>query len=448
MMNRLNCLALIVCLILTGCDNRQANRQANRRPQKKQVTQTFDKKTRDQLRNITGRKSVEKEAEGDQEKGEQKAGKQESPLDRASRNLENQKVVDRQKRKPGKVDVHEALKPLIQKDWQRFGEQYEVWFDPKEKQVIVGGRVSLRAGMLEMFACPVGTNEHESVIATMSDARSIHACLLAVGAIPGTPAYWTEETGVVTAIGPTCEISIVWNDPPTNSADESTEDSAEEETRHEVNAKEFILNERTGETLKDDWVFCGSRLWTDPNDSSYVEYQADGGFMICVTNFPSAMLDLTIESSTSDASRMFVANPDKVPSLGQPVLIVIKPDISTNPDPAVVAAAVKVRDEAQARMNAEMEERMKKREEEWARRDAERKKAKEAANPEANEPDANEPETKEPANGNSNEDSKSDPGSAAKANAGERAKKNNKDESKSNSVEKSTGENEKDESRD
>lgn len=426
-MNRLNCLALIACLIACliqiGCDNRQANQ----RPQRKQVTQTIDKKTSEQLRNITGRNKVQDETDSDAAEAKQEDSKQsdasqqspkQSPLDRASQNLENQAVVERPEKKIEKREVHKDLLPLIEDDWQRFGEQYEVWFDPKTKQVIVGGRISVSGGMpLEMFACPAGTNEHESVIATISDARSIHACLLAVGAIPGTPAYWTEETGVVTAIGPTCDIKIVWNAPPTEPDEEVSLES-----RKEVSAKEFILNERTGEVLKDDWVFCGSRLWTDPNDTSYVEYQADGGFMICVTNFPSAMLDLTIESSTSDASRMFVANPDKIPSLGQPVLIVITPDISTNPDPEVVAAAVKQRDEAQARMNAEMEIRMKKREEEWARRDAERAKAK--------------------------ADAKSSTKSDSKSKSGAETSKDSADNTKGNAVEKSTGENEKDDSKD
>lgn len=371
-MSRLNCLILIKCIvfsmILTGCNNRPAN-QRNAR---KQVTQTVDEKTNEQLRNITGRK---KQAEAPENTSpDQEDSSTGSPLDRAARNLEQKEMVPEIGRQKPTIsdEVMKSLEPLIHEDWQRFGDDYLVWFDPKEKQVIVGGQISLRAGPLEMFACPAGTNEHESVIATLSDARSIHACLLAVGAIPGMPAYWTEETGVVTAIGPTCEIDVIWSEPA------GAEEGAEDETKS-ISAKELVLDAQTGEALQHDWVFCGSKIWQDPKDPDYVEYQADSGFMICVSNFPSAMLDVNVESSTSDSGRLFVANPDKTPRLGQPVLIIIKPDVSTNPDQDVVAELTKKRDEALERMNAEMELRMKKREEEWARRDAEDKAKREAA---------------------------------------------------------------------
>ena len=40
----------------------------------------------------------------------------------------------------------------------------DVWFDKKRKAVVVDGQVCLREGQLEMFACPKGTKEHESVL--------------------------------------------------------------------------------------------------------------------------------------------------------------------------------------------------------------------------------------------------------------------------------------------
>ena len=40
----------------------------------------------------------------------------------------------------------------------------------------------MREGPLEMFACPSGTKEHESVVAVLSKSREIHAALLAIGA--------------------------------------------------------------------------------------------------------------------------------------------------------------------------------------------------------------------------------------------------------------------------
>jgi len=39
-----------------------------------------------------------------------------------------------------------------------------LWIDQKRKYVVVDGKVSMREGPLEMFACPKGTKEHESIV--------------------------------------------------------------------------------------------------------------------------------------------------------------------------------------------------------------------------------------------------------------------------------------------
>jgi hypothetical protein len=52
-----------------------------------------------------------------------------------------------------------------------------VWIDKKRGLVMVDGAISLREGYLEMFACPVGTKEHESVVAVDSRAQGVHAAL-------------------------------------------------------------------------------------------------------------------------------------------------------------------------------------------------------------------------------------------------------------------------------
>ena len=289
-----------------------------------------------------------------------------SPLDQAAKTLKQQPIEEPQKPAPAvPQEVHEQLASLVAENWIRLNPAYEVWFDKENRQVIVGGRVSLREGLLEMFACPRDTKEHESVISTVSDAKTVHAGLLATGAIPGIPGYWTEETGVVTAQGCTCKVTVVW------------QDAEQENPRQEVNAKQMVMDLRTKETLQHDWVFAGSRWWQDPKDPSYREYQADAGDMICVSNFPSAMLDLNVESSSSNSSLAFGANPETVPPLGQPVLVFIKPDISTNPTPETIAAAIKKRDDYEAKMKAALEARIKemeKRDAEWEAKEAQKRK--------------------------------------------------------------------------
>ena len=59
---------------------------------------------------------------------------------------------------------------------------FGLWVDMKRKWVVVDGRVCLNRGVLEMFACPKNTKEHESVISVACEARFVHAALLAIGA--------------------------------------------------------------------------------------------------------------------------------------------------------------------------------------------------------------------------------------------------------------------------
>jgi len=59
-------------------------------------------------------------------------------------------------------------------------------------------------------------------------------------------------------------------------------------------------------------VFAGSAFWKDPQDGTE-HYQADGGDFICVSNFPTATLDLPIESSQSNEALLFEAFAGRVP---------------------------------------------------------------------------------------------------------------------------------------
>ena len=69
--------------------------------------------------------------------------------------------------------------------------EHDIWLDDKRKAVIIDGEVCLREGQLEMFACPKGTKEHESVVSLNCTSEEAHAALLAAGAKPGT----TVKTG-------------------------------------------------------------------------------------------------------------------------------------------------------------------------------------------------------------------------------------------------------------
>jgi len=186
----------------------------------------------------------------------------------------------------------------------------EVWINRDEKKVYVGGQVALRHGMLEMFACPRGTKEHESVIAVNSLAATVHAALLAVGAVPGTPVTYDPEYKPPT--GTEIDITVEWKDP--------------EGKWQSASGREWVRNVRTDKELDVPWVFAGSGFYVD-EETGKQHYLAESGDLICVSNFGSAMLDLPVESSQAEAGLLFDAYTERIPALGTPVRLVLTPKL-------------------------------------------------------------------------------------------------------------------------
>lgn len=189
-----------------------------------------------------------------------------------------------------------AARPDRHPELKRLSRTEEVWIDKARKEVVVGGRIVLDRGPIEVFACVEKTKEHEAIVATRSSARLIHAALLAIGLDPGSPVSFDPE--YVPPKGPRVSVRLRWKD------------AAGKE--HQARAQEWIRNAQTGKPLEADWVFAGSAFWRDPNDG--VEYyQADGGDVICVSNFPTALLDLPLQSSQANAELLFEAFAGRVP---------------------------------------------------------------------------------------------------------------------------------------
>src|SRR3954447_22144605 len=86
----------------------------------------------------------------------------------------------------------------------------DVWYDAKRHAVVVDGEVCLREGLLEMFACPKGTKEHESIISVNCKAEEVHAGLLAAGAKPGSPVKFDPEYQA--ASGQIVDVYVLWKD--------------------------------------------------------------------------------------------------------------------------------------------------------------------------------------------------------------------------------------------
>ncbi len=157
---------------------------------------------------------------------------------------------------------------------KRLMPDYNVWIDPEHKRVVLDGVVCLREGQLEMFACTRGTKEHESIVAADTKAYAVHAALLAVGAQAGSPVQYQPEYKAAT--GTPIEITVIWTD--------------KNGTIHRDRAQDWIRNAKTGKALDVPWVFAGSGFWKD-EVSGDKHYMAESGDFICVSNFPTAMLD-------------------------------------------------------------------------------------------------------------------------------------------------------------
>lgn len=183
-----------------------------------------------------------------------------------------------------------------------------LWVDRQQQRVYLDGYVTMREGPLEMFACPTGTKEHESVVATIAQSKEVHAALLAVGAKSGTPVAFLPN--FVPATGQRIRVWVCYWD--------------QDNQFHAVDARSWIRNESTNEELQEDWVFGGSGFWKDPRDNQEY-YRADGGDMICVSNFTTAMMDLPIASSAEASQLLYVPFTERIPARGTPVRIVLVP---------------------------------------------------------------------------------------------------------------------------
>lgn len=196
--------------------------------------------------------------------------------------------------------------PLPQSGWKAIGES--LWFDPANRELIIQAQVVLREGPLEHLLCLRGTKEHESILATKAEARAIHAGLLLTKAEPGHPVRF--EPKFEPPAGSKIRIQLEW--------------ALSEDKSASVDAKNWVRNFKTNKPIEIDWVFGGSLIVEDPRTKKPF-YAASEGDYFTVANFASAILDLPVPSSASDAERQFEAFTANIPPLGTWVWMKLKP---------------------------------------------------------------------------------------------------------------------------
>ncbi len=197
----------------------------------------------------------------------------------------------------------------------RLSKNNGLWIDRERKWVVLDGRVCLQRGTLEMFACPKGTKEHESIVAVEPTPFEVHVALIAIGAKSGKPAVFVPKYRAAT--GTEIDVWVLWKDA--------------EGKPQRVLAREWVRNVRTKQPLDHPWVFAGSSFWKDPQ-SGQNHYQANSGDFICLSNFPTATLDLTLESSQAEGELLFEAFTERVPEPRTNVRLVLVPKLDPKPE--------------------------------------------------------------------------------------------------------------------
>lgn len=230
------------------------------------------------------------------------------------------------------VDDPENLEPLQPNQ--------PIWITRDRSSVVMVGRVCQRRAPLELFACLKGSKEHESVVAVETDAYVVHAGLLLTGAQPGGPVRFDPE--FVPASGTEIEVTLIWVDQDGRRrrarAQDWVRDVAELYSMFDgVAANQFDDELNVGDQpaawkeMEYAWVFAGSQLLKDDRTGEPY-YLADAeGELICVSNFPSAVLDVPVRSSDSNAALLFEAFTERIPPLGTPVTLVLTPKLGKPP---------------------------------------------------------------------------------------------------------------------
>ena len=269
--------------------------------------------------------------------------------------------------------------------------QKTVFLDLPGKRVLLKARVCLTEGLLEMLLCPHQTKEHESILSTESQAFTVHTGLLALGCKEGKAARYDTETEEYTpASGQIIDVFLHWMDTDGKLHRERAQNwvrgsrqryySAEFKTLpkdlklipdgnlryDDVNQYLFWYGPMTDEELAEclkmssdekfqsamkqfhkdglekpmvaDWVFVGSGFYEDGDAPK--QYLAEGGYMICVANFPMAMLDVATPSDSNGTESLnYEAATERIPPRDSEVMIELVPRPAKHPDDVKPAPA-------------------------------------------------------------------------------------------------------------
>lgn len=246
-----------------------------------------------------------------------------------------------------------------------------VYLDPQKKHVLLRTELACPDCILEMVLVPEGNREHETILRIRAKAFVIHSALLAAGLEPGRPAVFSPE--FQPPQGPVVDIQAVWLDANGKRQQRRLQEWVRHNTHRYQAARlsgpppglelpwknlrwdrfnsevlwfgpmtDGERDELLGKWQDPEWqkairqfhrdgqsrpmtaefVFAGSSMFRD-EETGREYYQAEGGHLICTSNFPDAMLDLREQSSASDGAQTYEGWTERLPPEGTPVLLIL-----------------------------------------------------------------------------------------------------------------------------
>jgi hypothetical protein len=186
-----------------------------------------------------------------------------------------------------------------------------VWLEIEgdKRRVCLSGVVCRTKGFLEQVLCKKETKEHEAIVSADIDAAKVHFALTLAGAEAGSPVKFVPK--YTPAHGTVIKVYVQYE---------------EKGKTIKVPAQQWVRNIKTKKELEHNWVFAGSQFYQnrlDPKAPPF--YAANDGDVICVSNFPSAMLDLPVKSSEKNDDLEFEAFTERIPAEDTRVLVILEP---------------------------------------------------------------------------------------------------------------------------
>ncbi len=180
-----------------------------------------------------------------------------------------------------------------------------------QRQVELTGKVALREGALELFACATdvygGDKTHESIVLLHARPLHVYQALGLIGLRPGRPAQWNPKTEkLIPATGQPLELRVEWLD---------------DGVRRQVDVCEWMQREKGPAKRLEPlpWVFAGS----GPRPEGGILADEDGT-VATVVDFDGSIICLS-ELHPSDYSQLWIAARTKaVPQLDMPCTLIVR----------------------------------------------------------------------------------------------------------------------------